>query len=306
MSPEPTDRVGVGESAGESVPEPSETLRRRLVERFAAWLDETLARPEPPPGIAADLLAELADAGAAEAENDASEAGDLYSLWSAVTALTQEVKLQGRAFQRLTDEIAPLGAALEATHQGHREALAETRRVAEEALGQRAERDARSARELERRVRRQTLGVLLDLRDRLERGYRTAADQLAEMPREPPRAVRLFRRLRVEWERPLAAARALEKGYVLGLERLDEELDHLGVRPLESLGRPFDPHAMTAVDVEETSPQSDGMVLEVYRRGYAWGDEILRPARVKVGRTKRDTTSPAGSTGGDGGEESQP
>ena len=285
---------------------PADETRRRLVERFAAWLDETLARPEPPQGIAAELLAELEDA--AEGDEDSSPA-DLYSLWFAVTAQTQEVRLQGRAFQRLTDEVAPLGAALEATRHAHQDALAEARRVAEEALGQREERDARSASELERRVRRQTVGVLLDLRDRLDRGYRTAADQLAEMPSAAPRALRLFRRLRDAWERPLAAARALAKGYALSLERLDEELDRLGVRPLESLRQPFDPHTMTVVDVAQASPGSDGTVIEVYQRGYAWGDEVLRPARVKVGRARRDetgrTASPAGFTGGDDPQENQ-
>ncbi len=253
-------------------------LRQRLRERFESWLDEVLARPEPPAGVAADLLAELE---AEEADAVGAAPGDLYSLWSAMTGLTQEVKLQGRAFQRLTGELAPLadlGPALDEGRERHEEALTEARQVAEKALGERTRREALTA-------RRQTIEVLLDLRDRLARGRETARAHLEAIPDAPPWPLRLSGH-RAGWEQFAAATEALAKGYALSLERLEEELDRLGVQALESLGHTFDPHTMTAVDIEVVPPRADGKVLEVYRPGYACQGDVLRPARVKVGRTK--------------------
>ncbi|MCP4663330.1 MAG: nucleotide exchange factor GrpE [bacterium] len=268
-------------------PATTAALRERLLERFASWLDEALARREPPAGIAAEILAELE----AAAGDDASPAAlapdgcDLYSLWSAMTALTQEVKLQGRSFKQLADRLAPfsgLDATLEEALESHRTALAETRRIADKALvGQRA-RDE----EVARRVRGEMLELVVDLRDRLLRGLEAAQAQLQALRRQPaPRwPQRFFTRRRAAFERLRDATLALEEGYALSALRVDEELERLGVREIECRGRAFDPHRMTAVEVEEVSRSGDGMVLQVYRTGYEWQGEVLRPAEVKVGR----------------------
>lgn len=57
-----------------------------------------------------------------------------------------------------------------------------------------------------------------------------------------------------------------------------------GVEPLDATGQPFDPELHEAVDVAEVEAARDGMVTAVYSRGYRSGGQLLRPARVQVGR----------------------
>jgi molecular chaperone GrpE len=62
------------------------------------------------------------------------------------------------------------------------------------------------------------------------------------------------------------------------------QLEAQGVKQFSSRGEPFDPRlheAVTSVESEEHEP--DTIVGEL-RRGYRWGDEVLRPARVTVAR----------------------
>ncbi len=58
-----------------------------------------------------------------------------------------------------------------------------------------------------------------------------------------------------------------------------------GLKPIEALGSRFDPSLHEAVEVCEG--EEDGLVVEEISRGYALGDVVLRPARVKVCRSRR-------------------
>ena len=219
--------------------------RQVILRRFETWLDETLAAEEPPAGIAAAIFAEL------ESDGGVLKGGaDLYALHSAMTALTGEVKLQGRAFKEL--------------HQ---------------TLATRLEEGGRA----EKKGRQETIAVLLDLRDRLGRGVERAEAHLEWIKKA--RSKKKKRRKREK--RILAATVALVKGCTLNVERLDDALDDVGVRELNCEGRPFDPHTMRAIEIEETSRVAEGEVLEVYRAGFECNGEILRPAEVKVARTKQ-------------------
>src|SRR5205085_2721524 len=61
---------------------------------------------------------------------------------------------------------------------------------------------------------------------------------------------------------PKESALALLEGYRLGLESLEGALREHQVEQLASLGRPFDPHTMNAMAVEETTRAPAGTVLE--------------------------------------------
>jgi molecular chaperone GrpE len=62
-----------------------------------------------------------------------------------------------------------------------------------------------------------------------------------------------------------------------------ERLATLGVRPIESTGQPFDPRVHEAVDTAPAGEQAPaGTVVGEIQRGYFVGDEVLRPARVRV------------------------
>ena len=263
--------------------------RKRLLKRFETWLDEALANEESPSGIAAEILAEL------DGESEEGQSGnrfDLYSLWSAMTALTQEIKLQGRTFKQLHDTASPFIEQTGTIVASNAELLSETRRIAEKAFGERTGREEQALREAERRARGELVEVLLDLHDRLNRAIATARAHVddARRAREPGRLGRILLLGRgggTEVARCIDSAGALIKGCLLSLERLDDTLEQVGLREIECKGRTFDPHLMSAVDIEETGEAHDGEVLDVYRPGFQWYGEVFRPAEVKVARAKR-------------------
>lgn len=73
-----------------------------------------------------------------------------------------------------------------------------------------------------------------------------------------------------------------------GLHAIHRQLMNLlhaqGVTSFESVGQPFDPALHEAVGAEESAGREPGTVLDELRTGYRWGDELLRPARVRVAR----------------------
>jgi molecular chaperone GrpE len=75
---------------------------------------------------------------------------------------------------------------------------------------------------------------------------------------------------------------ALQKGYEMGLERLDQTLEEYNAREIPCDGQAFDPRKMNAIERQESSAVPEGTVIEVYRRGYEWNGEVFRTAQVKV------------------------
>jgi molecular chaperone GrpE len=59
-------------------------------------------------------------------------------------------------------------------------------------------------------------------------------------------------------------------------------LEAEGVTSMESLGESFDPRFHDAVGVVKSDEYESGAVAEELQRGYRWGDDMLRPARVRV------------------------
>jgi molecular chaperone GrpE len=229
--------------------------REEILRRFEAWLDGVLSAEEPPQGIPADFLSSVTS----EVKANANGRCDQYSLWSAVTALTQEVRLQGRSFKQLGETLAPVA---ELAPQ-----LPEMQREAQES------------------ARREMLDVLLELRDRLSRGLDAARESSARMRKSGQPGWMARRLLRPEALREAAeSVAALEKGYQMTLDRLNDVLAEYDVREIACKGQPFDPTSMHAVDVQESGDLEDGTVLEVYRAGYEWNGEVYRAAQVKVAR----------------------
>jgi molecular chaperone GrpE len=240
------------------------TDREEMVRRFEALLDSALASEDPPAGI---------DAGIVEAVmNDSPHSAncDSYALWSAMTALTQEIKLQGRAFQELNRTLAT-----------------QAEKIAEDLRAVYAERERALRRETERRSRKDVLGTLIDLRDRLGRGresVRVSEKEIAAGDRAGWFSKIFLRKA----NNPAAdALGALVRGYELGIERLDQTLDEFNAREIRCQGERFDPRRMNAIDSEESATVAPDTVLEVYRKGYEWEGEVFRPAQVKVSRAPR-------------------
>jgi len=74
--------------------------------------------------------------------------------------------------------------------------------------------------------------------------------------------------------------------YVKGVEmirtRMIETLKKLGLEPIESTGKSFDPHLHQAIERVETTDAADGAILAEFARGYNFKGKLLRPAMVKV------------------------
>jgi molecular chaperone GrpE len=94
-----------------------------------------------------------------------------------------------------------------------------------------------------------------------------------------------------DFERALKVECA-DKEYARGLDliyqRLLETIVKLGVEPLASLGRPFDPNLHHAVEMAPTEEAEDHTVLDEYQRGYTFRGRLLRPAMVKVACRPKD------------------
>ncbi|MCU1327978.1 MAG: GrpE protein, partial [Bryobacterales bacterium] len=59
-------------------------------------------------------------------------------------------------------------------------------------------------------------------------------------------------------------------------------LKKLGLEPIESTGKQFDPHLHQAIERVETADAEDGAVLGEFQRGYNFKGKLLRPAMVRV------------------------
>ena len=73
------------------------------------------------------------------------------------------------------------------------------------------------------------------------------------------------------------------RGTIGGFESL---LTNAGAEPIEAVGERFDPELHEAVDTTEVEPEREGTVTAQYSRGYRMGGQLLRPARVQVGRAR--------------------
>jgi len=88
-----------------------------------------------------------------------------------------------------------------------------------------------------------------------------------------------------DFERALKVETA-DQNYAKGIElihqRLYDNLKKLGLEPLETTGKKFDPNLHQAVERVQTEEVEDQMVLGEFQRGYNFRGKLLRPAMVKV------------------------
>jgi molecular chaperone GrpE len=75
------------------------------------------------------------------------------------------------------------------------------------------------------------------------------------------------------------------QGILLIERKLKTTLEQVGLRPIEAVGQPFNPLQHEAVGQEPAPPEQEGLVVAEVQRGYRLHDRLLRPARVRVGRS---------------------
>ena len=75
-----------------------------------------------------------------------------------------------------------------------------------------------------------------------------------------------------------------KKGIDAIMQQFNKTLLAEEVRPIESIGKIFDPYYQHAVNRVSDLDKPDGVILEEYQRGYMLKEKVLRPAVVCVNR----------------------
>jgi molecular chaperone GrpE len=121
---------------------------------------------------------------------------------------------------------------------------------------------ARDRQEAVERTRRQMLGLVLNVLDNLERAIASGEAQ--------------------------GSAKGLVDGLRMTHRQILGQLEAIGVRPIEAVGKVFDPRLHEAVSVVSPADAGveNGTVVGEVLRGYLLNDDVLRPARVAVAGAK--------------------
>ncbi|MBI4567066.1 MAG: nucleotide exchange factor GrpE [Planctomycetes bacterium] len=82
------------------------------------------------------------------------------------------------------------------------------------------------------------------------------------------------------------AAEEFRRGIRIVLEQLLQALKNRGLTPIPTAGKTFDARWHEAVVVEPSENGPDGAILEELEAGYRLGDVLIRPAKVKVAKSK--------------------
>ena len=74
-------------------------------------------------------------------------------------------------------------------------------------------------------------------------------------------------------------------GGVKGTARsFENALREVGVEAVASVGETFNPELHEAIDMIEVEGDQDGKITAEYSKGYKFGEKLLRPSKVQVGK----------------------
>jgi molecular chaperone GrpE len=77
---------------------------------------------------------------------------------------------------------------------------------------------------------------------------------------------------------------ALLNGVRATAQMFEARMQGLGLSAVLSEGEEFNPEIHEAVEIVPVAKEQDNQVIEEFQTGYRFGDRLLRPARVRVGR----------------------
>jgi molecular chaperone GrpE len=192
-----------------------------------------------------------------ESFNEESQQTDLFSLFTELAALRNEVKLESRQVKSALDLFKTTFDTLESSSE-------QLSRELEHCHSDQARQIRENTRTL--------LLAFLDIYDRLEAGLLTLKSY-------SPSSLALWLS-----KREIRLIRGLQEGQAMTLRKLDQILARYQVRPLEALNKPLDPHCMQAVEVDSQPGVKNGIVISELRKGFMWENEVLRLAEVKVNK----------------------
>ena len=188
----------------------------------------------------------------------AIEQPDLTTLFNDLAGLKSEVKAESRQFKTTLDSLSEALATLQADNQTLRAELAAS-----------AERLEQQRRE----VQSSMLLDIIDIYDRLSEGYRTLQNYrpiAGLFKHSKPQDVRFIE--------------SFGKGQEITLKRFEQWLQRRRVYPIDCVGKLFDAHSMTTLEIGHDPELENGIVLEELRTGFLYEAQILRLAEVKVNK----------------------
>ncbi len=185
---------------------------------------------------------------------DAGQQIDLYTLFTEMAALRNEVKLESRQFKSALDDFRSVFETLQESHA---------------TLSKTLERSAAESRKQTRETLRTFLLDWLEIYDRMEAGMD---------------ALRHYKPGFWGSKYQLEFVESLREGQGMTVRRVEQLLERYRVRAINALGKPLDPYAMRAVETANDPAYANGCVVEELRKGFMWEDEVLRLAEVRVNK----------------------
>lgn len=91
-------------------------------------------------------------------------------------------------------------------------------------------------------------------------------------------------------EDPESAYESLKGGVEMVFRKFQDQLQSLGVEPIEAEGEPFDEQLHEAMMRQPSDEAEPGTVLQEIRTGYTMGDRVIRHSRVVVAAAPSDSS----------------
>jgi molecular chaperone GrpE len=97
------------------------------------------------------------------------------------------------------------------------------------------------------------------------------------------------------FERSIKAAdqkqdfKLLHQGVDMISKQLHKLLEEKGLKKISSMGEKFDPNKHEAMEAVVSDEAEEGQILEEFQPGYTLNERVIRPAMVKVAKSKEET-----------------
>ncbi len=75
---------------------------------------------------------------------------------------------------------------------------------------------------------------------------------------------------------------AFAQGFIKIYQQLIASLEEIGVKPMDAVGKEFNPDFHNAVMHEENEEMGENLVSEEFQKGYMYKEDVLRHSMVKV------------------------
>jgi len=209
-------------------------------------------------------------------ENGESPNPDLYTLLENMASLRREISLQGRSFHQSQQALDRLLKESENWRPADVDISVFSQQMAQ--LQKSVDSWASASFDAMRKTgreegRREVLTTLID-------PFLDIHDQLRRLEEAHVRRDDLSL-----WQRFRGVHPCLEdfqNTVSLSGKRIGQRLHSVGISPIARNGMEFNPNTMKAVDMVESRSCDKATVIEIYRQGYTYEEQILRFAEVKV------------------------